>query len=489
MQKFNSTDLFTGYLKQLLAEFNLPKIKVYKTKYQDYYNQYNKEHPEILETVTVEDGKKYPNNLKYIPYIKDGQLKEYIDGAWLPLSCKKKNEAHRIHLYSYGQKILNYTKNLKIKNNVYDSYTHEYLGDYLRFKRDFLNIDLMPLYNCFSNRACEKLDLTWTTSTNIEGNTATAENTNPELIEQANSKLDKITTTFSFNSTDPRYKIYMVPVKLFEQYTIAIDSDHPIEFCCGIYGSYQNKREKFKRLAPLTYYKVSTSQFSKPFLYDKLLQENLAQVLSNDSKMDLLQYETDLKLFIKIPASNTSTIVVLEGNYIGWNDTNYKKQKSQIVNIDYWGEGAPTISLLQTLNPENGFKEGQIYLDETTNYLYKLVKTKSMTYRWVHYKYLWQTNRTDELDKEDLDSENILRSFTQYNLHKDTTDYELTAYEEREIAANTITPIQCYFKRYKNNFVFSNATSRLTKYSAYFYPKLKQILLKDNVSTGQSHLR
>jgi hypothetical protein len=63
------------------------------------------------------------------------------------------------HSYTYGDKLLNYTKNLYITNNVYDSYTHEYLGDYLRFKRDYLDINLMPLYNCFSNRTCDKLDL------------------------------------------------------------------------------------------------------------------------------------------------------------------------------------------------------------------------------------------------------------------------------------------------------------------------------------------
>ncbi len=167
MHKFNDTGIFTGYIKQLLKEFNLPKIKVYTKKYQDYFNKYGVEHPEILGTL-VGTGQKvtgdtpkylYPATIRYIPYIKDGKLQEYIDEEWHVVGFRNHNKMRHEHSYTYGDKLLNYTKNLKVQNNIYDSYTHEYLGDYLRFKRDYLNIDLMPLYNCFSNRVCEKLNL------------------------------------------------------------------------------------------------------------------------------------------------------------------------------------------------------------------------------------------------------------------------------------------------------------------------------------------
>ena len=317
MKKFNTSDLFTGYLKQLLHDFNLPKIKVYTKKHKEYYDKYKVESPEILSTSNKDE-----QNVRYFPYLRNGQLQEYIDNEWTNISTKV---GAMPKFYTYGQKILNYTKNLKINSNVYDSYTHEYLGDYLRFQRDYYGLNLMSLYNCFSNRACNKLDLKWP----LHG------------------------TEVSFNTADPEYKIYMVPVKLFQTYTIAIDSTQPIEFCCGIYGDYQDTRDKFKKLPQYTYKKVSHCLFSQPFIFDLLdytedgKMNTLLETLNNNEKIELAQNEGDLKLFIKVPLNNTSTIVVLEGNYINWNDRSEvwttlhgKKyfnvyQNKSVLNLDY----------------------------------------------------------------------------------------------------------------------------------------------------------
>ena len=291
MKKFNTADLFTGYLKQLLHDFNLPKIKVYTKKHATYYNKHKEESREILSTSHITDI-----NVRHFPYLKDGQIQEYIDNKWYNINTKVKAAPK---FYTYGQKILNYTKNLKINSNVYDSYTHEYLGDYLRFQRDYYGLNLMSLYNCFSNRACDKLNLKW--------------------------YLDSKEVTF--NTNDANYKIYMLPVKLFQTYTIAIDSSQPIELCCGIYGDYQDSREKFNNIPKYTYKKISHSIFSQPFIFDLLDYNNnneklntLVESLNENEKIELAQNECDLKLFIKVPINNTSTIVVLEGNYIGWND-------------------------------------------------------------------------------------------------------------------------------------------------------------------------
>ena len=318
MKKFNTSDLFTGYLKQLLHDFNLPKIKVYTKKHREYFNKHNEESAEILST-----SQNTELNVRHFPYLKDGQIQEYINNKWYNISTKV---AAAPKFYTYGQKILNYTKNLKINSNVYDSYTHEYLGDYLRFQRDYYDLNLMSLYNCFSNRACDKLNLKWYL------------NNNTEVV---------------FNTDDTNYKIYMLPVKLFQTYTIAIDSSQPIELCCGIYGDYQDTREKFNSIPQYTYKKISHSVFSQPFIFDLLDYTNdgkvntLIESLTENDKIELAQNECDLKLFIKIPVNNTSTIVVLEGNYIGWNDrsetwverSNKKyfevKSNKSVLNLDF----------------------------------------------------------------------------------------------------------------------------------------------------------
>ena len=391
MFKFNNDHIFTGYLKQLLASFHLPKCKVYTKEQQQYTREYSNKlatwksdalklqktkthlsnevaeiesllntetdleylatlteikeiyateletvdtslekinalikntpselnviqtnlqskcdvYPGVL-TTEVSPDLAYPSTMRYIPYIKDGILQEYTADGWKTCHHNVSEKHTKFHettkipyaviQYSYGQKILNYTKNLKLQNTVYDSYTHEYLGEYLRFHRDFANINLMPLYNCFSNRACPNLDLTFTVGKNNY---------------RAVFKTDQ-----SF--ADALYKYYMVPVKFFKNYTIAIDSESSIEMCCCIYDEYYNEDPDLEDIPKLTYQCFSDLQFKTPVLYSKL--QNLNSLVLDTSK-DLCQYEDSLKLILKIPATNKSSIVILEGDYTAYNDS------------------------------------------------------------------------------------------------------------------------------------------------------------------------
>lgn len=403
MEKFNNTSILTGYIKQLLANFNLPKIRVYTKEQQQYFDTYGVERYDVLETITgwinadwtssSPSKYAYDNYIYYMPYIKDGIIQEYIDGKWIPLgdrdsevksyngeiwkdldNSKNKNDLPHVHYYNYGSPILNYTKKLQVTNNIYDSYTHEYLGDYLRFQRDYNDLNLMPLYNCFSNRTCnrlkiksnylispekykevEKLSIFITTDDYVgkyiyttDYKLVTAENKDDlgiiPTVTQAYDKIKEQIGTFIFDTNDPKYKIYMMPIKLFQEYTVAIDSELPVELCCGIYGNSQDLSEKFERLPYLTYQKISFSKFASPFLYSKIL--NLNKLTLGNTLIEVAQNEENLKLFIKVPVNNPTTIVFLEGNYLNWNEQVWAKKKMQIIPITVWGEGDPTTDMV-----------------------------------------------------------------------------------------------------------------------------------------------
>ena len=284
MYKFNNDTIITGYIKQLLASFNLPKCRIYI------------EDEPIIQTRVWKGNESDDFVTMYVPYIRNNELQEYIIennvGNWYPKGWRSKDLPAHIHYYEYNKYIPNYTKNLEIRNNIYDSYTHEYLGDYLRFHRDYAKINLMPLYNCFSNRICSNLNLNF----NV-GN-----------------------QTVIFDGRSISYKIYMLPIKLFKEYTIAIDSSLPIEICCGIYGKYQGTNDTLAKIPELTYKKYNMTKFSKPFLYEEL--KTLKDKLAGDTNTfdAIAQNELNLKMFLKVPVETTSSITILEGNYLNWND-------------------------------------------------------------------------------------------------------------------------------------------------------------------------
>lgn len=316
MINFNENHIFSNYIKQLLKTFNLP---------------------------------------------------HYNNGNW----------ANDIPNYNYNQKIKNVTRNLKINSTVYDYHTHEYLGEYLRFIKDYAKINLMPLYNCFSNNLCSSL--------NIDVITSIEKKQDPNGTEKEIENKTNITTDGN------THKIYMFPVKLNKDYTIAIDSELPVEIWCGMYDKYQitNLTKKINTteagvvdlsidLPSLTYKTYNNLQFNQPILYSNLFIENMVsntrfnkcitgmpsqtstetenEYIENENKytQELLnKYEDSLKMFIKIPVDSTSSIAVLEGNYVANNDYIYdnknfyrntnqnidtpyiRHQNKSIINVEY----------------------------------------------------------------------------------------------------------------------------------------------------------
>lgn len=279
MYKFSNNNIITGQIKQLLNEFNLPKYPVLtagKPILKDFYYIYNNY---ILKANT------------------SGIFEEFSFDNFDIISSS----------YTYGDKILNVTKNLVLDTNIYNSYTHKYLGDYLRFYRDYNGVDLMSMYNCFSN------DVVYTMKKTI------SKTINKISIVDGKKVVEKELVDVDFDSANDNYYIYMIPVKFFKKYTIAIDCDTKVELFSGLYDRTLLNL-KYKDLYEFqynnTYHSISSCRFKKPFIYDKLLDHyKLFEGQGTDIVKFFISQETNLKLFIKLPASCTTSITVLEGDY------------------------------------------------------------------------------------------------------------------------------------------------------------------------------
>lgn len=249
MYKFNNDNIITGYIKQLLHSFNLPTCKVFDTvdEFLDYYP------PEVGVMGIV---KNYKNNNSYLLY-------------------KEGNEIKREQVYALNHEYLNVTTNLGLFNGIYDSSCHKYLGDFLRFVRDYLNIDLMGMYNCFAN----------------------------EIL------------------VDDKYKYIIIPMKHNTKYTIAFDGKD-----CDYLFTYETTLEKiaanFKdnnyKNKPSSGYKKRTSTFLNPFLLTSLIGEDtlITGGLNAGKKIYSCFKEKLYKLVIRVKVTDNPVITVLEGDYM-----------------------------------------------------------------------------------------------------------------------------------------------------------------------------
>lgn len=316
MFKFNSTHIFVGYLKQLLSTFNLPTCKIYTKEYAEYFHKNGKEDPRVIESFDTLNNNRAAIRVNYL---KDGSISNYF---WAN-SQEQENCSWRkcsTAFYEKNKTVHGLTKTLNSPGCFYDTTTHEYLGDYLRFLRDYYNVNLMSMYNCFNNKVCNNLY--------YSNSGSSSANQVPSIV---------------FDSQDEKYRIYAIPVKLFSEYTIAIDCGQSIEMFCGLYSTKLDASDKTNDLITKTYKKINGSIFSQPFLFDKLKTEYWAFDITNMNKnselsialnsanvitkWDIINREQDLKLFIKVPATCKSTIVILEGDYRHFNNTRYSQVK------------------------------------------------------------------------------------------------------------------------------------------------------------------
>lgn len=258
MIKFNDNNIIVGYINQLLATYNLPTFKIYKDRIFKGVNYlYNGKIMRANKTkIKTETNNITESDFKFV--------------------CYYSEDFRKLVYYKDNNKLINYNlvDHLPIDNLTYNANTHAYLGNFLRFISDYEGINLLSLYNCFSN----------------------------EMPKNLNIELSKTI----FNSEDNNYKIYSIPVKFFKNYTIAIESDTPVEITCGFYNnniSYNVEKE----LNEITYQKFPNMRFNQPVLYSKINNIDVTE--------KHMLAEKDLKIFIKLSSSTNSSIVILEGDY------------------------------------------------------------------------------------------------------------------------------------------------------------------------------
>lgn len=343
MFKFNNTHIFTGYLKQLLSSFNLPTCKVYTKEFANYFERHGKEDPRVIESFdpieySYDTGTGTASSKKRIAtrinYLRGNEVYNYF---WaynqnMPglnhknMFWKRATDA----FYNGSTRIPGLTKTLANPGNLYDTDTHEYLGEYLRFLRDYYDVNLMSMYNCFNNKLCSSLYY----KHRVISSSMTAATASDSKAIKVNTEAYRI-----FDAKDSNYRIYAIPVKLFSNYTVAIDCNYGIEMFCGFYKTTLDTSDKSVDLINKTYKKFNRTYFNQPLLYDRLdvkywnFDQDSAitdkvpypQFLNTKviNRWDIANREQDLKLFIKIPASCKSSIVILEGDFRTFNNFKY----------------------------------------------------------------------------------------------------------------------------------------------------------------------
>lgn len=260
---FNDSSIYVGQIKELLSSFWLPTCAIVPSGAK----------PEYFEG--------WAPGTNYI----EGNALFLWDGS----------AGKRISSYKAGDFIPNLTKRLEIRNNYYDSYTHAYLGDFLRYVRDYLGVDLMGMYNCF----------TWDM---------------PKYVDSLMAGEGKV-----FSSNDGAYDLYMFPARFDKEYTFAADWHGRIDVCACLYDanivlSQAPGDDLNNGLAKDTYASFSGMRFSRPVLYKGLKDKKPEKFLAGESA-------GKLKLFVKVPRGCESSIVFLEGDWRGASST-YLSQTS-----------------------------------------------------------------------------------------------------------------------------------------------------------------
>lgn len=287
MTKFYDNTIVTKFIKYIISHFNLPIVPFW-----------------IPKSFVKKDG----------IYIYDGNL--YRAGkSGIPTAITDKDYFKFLQPFVFGKEYLNMTTRYIGVSNGYDPQTHYYLGEYLRTIKAYYGIDLMSMYNCFNGVFVDDLDFNGEYKvTDVGGG--------------INSPIEK----FGIQNKQKAQgsKILSVPIKFGKSYHIAVDCDFPIETLPVVYDDSGLNTQATKVLlfkfgggkAVGVYQRFNSGHFQKMDIEIPAMQYEDMEINENSEigadrvRQYLGQYERYLRLLIKIPASNTSSVVVLEDSDI-----------------------------------------------------------------------------------------------------------------------------------------------------------------------------
>ena len=169
MQKFNKVSTNSNFIKNLLATTYLPLVR------------------SIREGDYICKGRLYIFRCEVIRCLSSGYI-----GSKKYLSNRPIADWETIQEFHFGDKDGKLSTNYVSNSEGYDYKTHERLGQYLRNLRDMYGLNLLPLYNCFSN----------------------------QFLENHIIRNKKVIKTSEDNNT----KIYKIPIKFNQDYTICIEN-------------------------------------------------------------------------------------------------------------------------------------------------------------------------------------------------------------------------------------------------------------------------
>ena len=281
MQRFDENTLQGLYIQNLLYNYYLPNIRVLEVYRDD------------PEDVNISGYTFMPDDKER--YIYKTTVRRH-DNTKNPSENFNPEKDEIIHTFEPGKKYDNETSNFLSSSNTYTSEVHERLGDYLRFQRDFYNINLMSMYNCFSNVFIDQFSL-------------------PININKTNSSN---TIKFIGSARNQLFKIFSFPVKFGKKYKLYCESpsaENNLQL-----GFYSNN--KLININKDILIETSIDKKGEEVIND--WTDNLSiknprlsfttayifEVPNADKK--LRPFEKYLRAFVQVPVSVNSSIVAIE---------------------------------------------------------------------------------------------------------------------------------------------------------------------------------